>query len=402
MRIRLVDIGLDRTVCHDILQVVVKDDNYEWGQSASLDEYKIEDAEIDMDYGTRLSRCGIKDPADNSKSKYFVWTFLQAIVDGRTKRLLLKDLDACLSHAEDSAAHVASRLSFRSFVEHMFTIDKPISLDFWRTRMEGVEHVHLLSIPLLGNALSQSSALSTHSSQITHTVHFTQHSNINPNAATSFAAFAHVAYALALSHISNFSKDVFFISKRSGRQILLPGLSNIMGPCTTHTPFCLHLTPHETISAILHRAQHDMIKGIPHEPYGLQALLETLGEGYCDSLLIPQAAETDVFAISVHDANGETVLQPDEQLSSMESMALAFVLEVRPKAKGEMLLVAEYDTKRVSEDRVWQVLRAMGAYLGVVARAAGGDTDEGKGYKYVSVVDAKVAVDVELSQLGAC
>lgn len=154
LRTRLVDIGLDGTVFHDVLQVVVKDDNYEWGQSANLDKYKIENAEIDMDYGTRLSRCAMVDPADNSKSKYFVWTFLQATVDGWTKRLLLKDLDACLIHAEDSAAQLASRLPFRSFVEHIFTIDKRASLDFWKTRMEGVEHVHFLSTPLLGNALS--------------------------------------------------------------------------------------------------------------------------------------------------------------------------------------------------------------------------------------------------------
>ena len=347
-------------------QVVIKGSN-EWDQGSNLADYKSMNGKRIMGYGTPLVRFAI---ISQAQEKYLVWTYLQAVVDGWTKKLIFQDLGESFANIDRFKGKAILRPPFKSFIEHINSIDEAAATAFWEHRLRELQNIDIFYSSDINHE-----SVSDESSRIIEEVAFSHHissqdssrSAYSASSSITYSTIAHVAWALTVSKASGFT-DVFFVSKRSGRQYAFPGIETIMGPLIAHTPCRIQIYPTETIQSLLTRTQADMLEAIPWEPYGWKALFSRFGPGrYCQSLLIPQVPETDIFARGIgRVGDGEergALLLPDEGLSTMQNMSLGTLVELRPRSEGRLELVAEFDKKLMSGVRMRELVRMYGKIL---------------------------------------
>ncbi|KAL8788278.1 MAG: hypothetical protein Q9195_007375 [Heterodermia aff. obscurata] len=366
LRTRLVQHG------DKIVHVVVKGHS-EWDQGSNLADYKLLNGKRIMGYGTPLVRFAI---ISEEHEKFLVWTYLQVVVDGWTKKLIFRDLAESFGNPDEFKSKAILRPPFKSFIEHINSIDQVAAMAFWDQRLNGLKNIDILH-----SSDTNHEPVSHESSRIVEEIPFSHRTSpknasrsVNPATSSSsitYSTIAHVAWALTIRKISGL-KDVFFVSKRSGRQCALASAESIMGPLIAHTPCRIKLDSTETIQNLLIRTQSDMLEAIPWEPYGWRVLLDRFGPArYCQSLLIPQAPETDVFArdiVSIGDGEKrEVLLSPDEGLSTMQNMALGILIELRPRSEGKLQVVTEFDKGLISEVRMRRILRIYARMLQDVA-----------------------------------
>ena len=369
LRTRLVQYG------EETVQVVVKGSS-EWDHGSNLADYKLLNSKRRMGYGTPLVHFAIISQADE---KFLVWTYLQAVVDGWTKKLIFQDLADCFANADNFKSKVIIRPPFKSFIEHIDSIDRSVAMAFWEHRLKG-----LTNIDIVYSSDSDHEPVSHESSRIIEGIPFSHRispqsssrSVISASSSITYSTIAHVAWALTISKVGGM-KDVFFVSKRSGRQCALPGVESIMGPLIAHTPCRISIDPTETIKNLLMRTQADILEAIPWEPYGWRALFRRFGSArYCQSLLIPQVPETDIFARDIGRIGGgesrEVFLSPDEGMSTMQNMALGTLIELRPRSEGRLEVVAEFDKGLISQARMKELIRVYASMLQDVAAVAQG------------------------------
>lgn len=89
----------------------------------------------------------------------------------------------------------------------------------------------------------------------------------------SVATVVKVAWALTISSLSH-SLDVVFGDFISGRQVHIPGIETVVGPCVNFVPVRVHLLPNMTNIELLKRVQADLISSIPHESLGFKHIIQ--------------------------------------------------------------------------------------------------------------------------------
>ncbi|KAI4243478.1 MAG: hypothetical protein L6R40_003480 [Gallowayella cf. fulva] len=345
------------------LQVVLRETS-KWAFALNLDDYKTQDAKVRPGFGTPLARYAI---VREGSRTYFVWTFLQALVDGWTKVQIFQDLATCFVHPGSFAERIAPRPSFRNFTNYVSSLDRTAGLAFWDRRLKGVDQ-HNMLFPYSREPFITSGE----ASRVIVDVAFPYQKMQRSRSSITFSTVAHVAWALVLCHESSASK-AFFVSKRSGRQCALPGVGSILGPIITHTPFVVELRTGESIVSLLKRVQEDIMAGVPFEPFGWEALIRRFGPGrYCPCLLIPQAPGTDAWAAEMGGTGGGTMLRPNEDLSNMEDMGVGMLMDLRPRGGKVLNLLAEFDMRIMGERRMRALLEVYGKLLWDVAEAVAG------------------------------
>ena len=351
-----------RLVQHDgkTVQVVVKGSS-EWDQGSNLADYKSLNSKRTMGYGMPLVRFAL---ISQKHEEFLVWTYLQAIVDGWTKKLIFQDL---MENFVDAKIQ-ATRPPFKSFIKYVNSIEQNTAMAFWEQRLEGLENIDIFYSSDIDHE-----PVSHESSRIIEEIPFSHRISSHSSRSITYSTIAHVAWALTISKDCGL-KDIFFVSKRSGRQCALPGVESIIGPLIAHTPCRIKLDSTETIQNLLVRTQADMLEAMPWEPYGWKALFNRFGPArYCQSLLIPQIPETDIFARdigSMGDGEPKILLSPDEKMSTMQNMALGTLIELRPRNEGKLDVVAEFDQEVMSEMRMRDLMRVYGGMLQDVAAAS--------------------------------
>lgn len=92
----------------------------------------------------------------------------------------------------------------------------------------------------------------------------------------TYTTFLHVAWALTLANVAEYD-DIFFCAFRSSRQMAMPGIETIPGPLVCMVPVRMRLRGDQSLAELLHEFQSDTLKGVPYEPFGIQAMQEHFG-----------------------------------------------------------------------------------------------------------------------------
>ena len=162
--------------------------------------------------------------------KFLVWTYLQAVVDRWTKRLIFHDLGEYIANSRSFTEDVAVRPPVRSIVDHIVSIDEAAALAFWDRRLEGLKNTDILF-----DSKQDHEPVSVESSRIIEDIPFsyegqTRHPSHLENHASppiTYSTIAHVAWALTIGKVTGLD-DIFFVSKRSGRQCTLRSVDSVM------------------------------------------------------------------------------------------------------------------------------------------------------------------------------
>ncbi|KAJ4861724.1 AMP-binding enzyme domain-containing protein [Trichoderma breve] len=285
------------------LQAVVSDDTC-WDQTdaQNLDAYMDEIENIDMTYGSRLSRHAIISTSNGPT--YFVWVAHHAIFDAWTMQINMDVLQR--SYAQDS---LPTLRPFANFVQYVSQLDQDAAMDYWTEELEGAQRASFPPPKLV-----------TESETAAQGIQIMKRKIAVPSQTNSFITMASVlrgAWALILSLYSE-TDDICFGTTMSGRQAPVQDLIDMAGPTIATVPVRVRLDRTQRVSEYLQNLQTQATEMVAYEQFGLQNIskLSASAKDATDftSLFVVQSsqrqhAESHDGKLFTSDSNDETRIE---------------------------------------------------------------------------------------------
>lgn len=93
------------------------------------------------------------------------------------------------------------------------------------------------------------------------------------NYGLSVATVVKTAWALTISALSG-SADVVFGDFVSGRQVPIPGIETVVGPCVNFMPVRARISSEQSNRSLMETMQKDLVESIPHESLGFAHIIK--------------------------------------------------------------------------------------------------------------------------------
>ncbi|KAL4950600.1 hypothetical protein BDW69DRAFT_187197 [Aspergillus filifer] len=241
------------------LQVVLKRERISWTLETTLDNV---DDEAVGGSGALLAKYSIVQLGPSER--YFVWTVNHALYDGWNVGPMLKRVEDI--YLGSSSANTT--VPYKFFINYLVQRDLAKSDEFWKTYLGG-----LSSEPF--PAAKNNDAGSLRQGGI-------QRSSIDTSRAPRVANITvpeliRAAWALVLSAHTG-SGDVCFGETLMGRNIDMPGITDVAGPVLTTVPMRIRVDNKMPLTQYLHDIRHMTTSLIPHQHHGLQRIQKLSGD----------------------------------------------------------------------------------------------------------------------------
>ncbi|KUJ06201.1 acetyl-CoA synthetase-like protein [Mollisia scopiformis] len=315
------------------VQIVLQHDPIEWNMVENLDNSH--DFDIPADNGGVLTRYTIARGV-NSGDTHFMWQIHHALFDGFSLPMILRRVEK-LYHEESLQL---PKSLYSSFIQYLTSTDEEISNEYWRTTLDGAAPLQFPQHQKLAFDHSGASQVLTHTTQISKNT-----ASMGFTVATTIRA----AWAMVVAAYSG-SNDVVFGETMAGRNIPVPGITDVVGPTITTIPTRIQIDRGDTVAHFLQQVQKMATDVITYQHVGLQRIkrLSSYAELACDfqNLLVIQTLEEKVDS-RFWD------LQTDEVASNFFTYPL--VLECKGHS-NKVQITAHYDSSVLSQ---WQTERIM-------------------------------------------
>ncbi|TLD30618.1 hypothetical protein PspLS_01710 [Pyricularia sp. CBS 133598] len=229
---------------------VVLDTPLEWTEVKTLDEYLALDTakEKDMNYGTRLIRCGL---VDNNGSPQFVWTIHHALYDGFSYGLTLEAVDQAYQ-----GMGLPPTRPILDLVRYLSQLPQDGVVDFWTENLKGCQ-----AIPFPQAAPGQ---ICVADNTVKHSVKFRRPPRSKFTAATLLKA----AWSILMARVSE-SNDVVYGLTSFGRDVPIDDVDIINGPLLTTTPVRMQVDLDATVESFLRDVNLQSIEAGPFSHAGI-------------------------------------------------------------------------------------------------------------------------------------
>ncbi|KAH8891594.1 amino acid adenylation [Thozetella sp. PMI_491] len=319
-----------------IFQVVVKPGlQSEWIESSSLDEYLRMDEANHMGYGTELLRLAIISPTDMAGS-HFVMTAFHCIHDGFAMNLLFKEIEA--AYVQGYPTSKPPKMS--QFIKHMITADRATATNFWAVHLGNATTKPLLNAPRGSYPVLD----------MMEKCKITEAPKIHPWDVT-LSTMIEVAGCLAISHQLK-CPDVILCSDRTGRNLPVDGIQDLIGPTTLYLPIRVHVDSGEKVRDLLQNAQAFQRAMVPFEHVGwleMNRISELEPALRCSVNMNvnphPMEALGKGLGLDLEAANGVS----DDP----------FLIDVYVRPDGQIEWKIFYDLRLISQERVDTLLEDM-------------------------------------------
>ena len=236
-----------------VLQVALKDPIV-WQHTTNLKKYLAKDSKLRMGYGQPLVRHAV---VQESGKTYIVWTCLQCVMDGWTRRLLWRDLESYLANPVAFAAK-PYRPSFKDFVNYRRSLDSEEADKFFKHYLATLPNMkNLYTIPKGHTALTNRSIT---------TELFVNRPTRGP---VTFPTIGLAALALVVGQVTE-SYEITLEILRGARTESMPGIESVMGPLLSGMLLRIQLPPEKSISAFLRQLQDTATQMLKYEPFSLK------------------------------------------------------------------------------------------------------------------------------------
>ena len=315
------------------LYQVVTQETPMWRKHFSLDIYLKEDAQLSVTLGGSLSRYAIVSERD--QPHYFVWTIHHSIYDGWSFPLMIE----LVSSVYESGLPPIVR-PFNNYIKYLLESDTTVSDKFWRDGLAGVTQPTFPSI-----------ASRDHASPINKLLQVSFPILPKTGSSVTMATVIRTAWALIVSRYSD-SDDIVFGAMTMGRNIPIPGISEIIGPTIATVPVRVVLNRQQSVMSLLQAVQEQVIESIPFEQVGLQNI-KRLGpdaQTACEfqNLLVVQSDE------SMDTTNNSIGL---ERLDLDDGVFHPYPLVLECTVKNDCLGIrAQYDSNVIPGEQVRRVV----------------------------------------------
>ncbi|KAI0130480.1 hypothetical protein BJ170DRAFT_316129 [Xylariales sp. AK1849] len=236
---------------YGILQVVLTAEHDVWHHGSSLEQYLEEDRLQNMGYGDRSIRFAIIEPPSPSQQRLFVFTADHSIYDGFALSMLFHELDG--AYGSGTISGPVPRMN--RFIKYIMETDKTAAKDFWDSQLSSAVTKPLLSVP--------PDITLFHQSLKTVVIDSPKLKSFN----VTLPTIIEVAAALAIAHYLG-CPDVIWYSDRTGRNLPVDGIQDLIGPTTLFLPVRIHFDPQQKVQHLLDASQRFQRDMMPHEHLG--------------------------------------------------------------------------------------------------------------------------------------
>ena len=237
------------------LQTVLVEDPIEWQEVTSLKEAEEQPANVPSHLGGKLATYTIVHT--NSNERYFVWTLHHALYDGWSIPLMLQRVqDIYLTGLSE-----IPKAPYTKFIQYLMDRSKEASAGFWKYKLNGAAPYQF---PQQRHSVSSGTP---NGQTVHHTMKFSgqRHSDITQS------TVIRAAWALLLAAYTG-SNDVVFGETLTGRDIGVPGITEICGPTLTTVPTRVQVDRNSTVLKFLKSIAQGATDRIPHQHFGLSEI----------------------------------------------------------------------------------------------------------------------------------
>ncbi len=249
-----------QTKLNGLVQVVIKAEAAKaanWARSTSLSDYLAENPTSQEIIGGKLAWWAIATSPEDDGINYFVWTIHHALYDGWTISIITDQVSRIYRGEE-----IKNRESqFSAFIHHLGVQDLEKGRDYWKFQLNGAAEGSSI-FPVLPRPSYQPSARVG--------VDFLLDLSMAPsNTKITKTALIWGAWAILMAHLAE-NPDVLFGATLSGRDVAVPGISDMTGPTITTVPVRIQVDAGQDSVDFLAKIKQQMEEMIPFEHFGLQ------------------------------------------------------------------------------------------------------------------------------------
>ncbi|KAH7361061.1 hypothetical protein BKA65DRAFT_591983 [Rhexocercosporidium sp. MPI-PUGE-AT-0058] len=243
-----------------IFQVVLKPSKpVTWNSGTDLTEYLQRDQVDYMTFGQELLRLGTVQ-SQTSNERFFIFTAQHVIYDAFMRSMLFKEVEA--AYFKDFPNIPSPKMN--KYIKYITETDKRAATKFWTSYLESAETKSLL------NTVETPGVLKLSEKRVTTASARPSNQRL---AKVTLPTIIEVASALAIANVVE-CPDVVFYSDRSGRNLPVEGIQDLIGPTTLFLPIRAHIDPQQDIHELLRESQSIKSTMIPHEHLGFLELRE--------------------------------------------------------------------------------------------------------------------------------
>ncbi|KAF2731994.1 nonribosomal peptide synthase-like protein [Polyplosphaeria fusca] len=262
------------------IQAVLVEDPISWREASSLKETEEVSKEIPAYLGGQLAAYTIVRTVTDER--YLVWTLHHALYDGWSIPFMLQRVEQIYETGQSDMPKVP----YTKFIKYLLDANPKATTRFWKNALAG-------SAPYQFPQKSHSAAEDTPNGQfLQHTAKIAPHQHRDITAST----FIRAAWALLLATYTG-SNDVIYGETLTGRDIAVPGITDICGPTLTTVPTRVKIEEGMTIRELLQNVSQSATERIPHQHTGLSDIrrLDDDTAAACDfqNLLVIQTGGSD-------------------------------------------------------------------------------------------------------------
>ncbi|KAL3460706.1 hypothetical protein BJX64DRAFT_290019 [Aspergillus heterothallicus] len=281
------------------LQVVLQKELISWTIETSFDELMQDTLESN---GGHLAKYAIVHLGNSER--YFVWVIHHALYDGWNVQQILKRVEEVYSN------FLARNLTipYKFFINHLHQCDMLQSDKFWKSYLDG-----LSCAPFPPQ---------THTEVNNGSMRNVQRANISVNRAPGASDFTvseliRAAWAIVLA-VHTGSENVCFGEILMGRNINMPGITDVAGPVLTTVPLRLPIDNKLPLVQFLQSVRQITASMIPHQHSGLQRIQKLSSDAALacsfQNLLVIQSNDIqlskDIWSIQDFEVRGDFLTYP--------------------------------------------------------------------------------------------
>jgi amino acid adenylation domain-containing protein len=237
------------------IQTVLVEDPIQWHETSSLKEAEEETTQVPVHLGGQLAAYTIVNTGDGGRC--FAWTIHHALYDGWSIPLMLQRVEEIYQ----AGSSLIPKTPYSRFIKYLQDSSTEDSKTFWKGNLAGAspyqfpQQNHFISDqPPNGQTLQHTTKLPTY-----------RHSDVTPS------TIVRAAWSILVAAYTG-SDDVVFGETLTGRDIAVPGMTEICGPALTTVPTRVNVGKKLTVAALLQSIAQTATDRIPHQHLGLSEI----------------------------------------------------------------------------------------------------------------------------------
>ncbi|PSN72225.1 acetyl-CoA synthetase-like protein [Corynespora cassiicola Philippines] len=237
------------------LQTVLVEDPITWHETSALDTAAEAAMKIPLHLGAPLAAYTLVRTSDNKR--YFVWTIHHALFDGWSIPFMLQRVEKIYKKGTSDI----QKIPYTRFIEYLIDSKPESSTKFWKESLAGASPYQFPQRPHSiqdkapsGKILSHTAKLAPH-----------RHQDI------TIPTIVRAAWALLIASYTG-NGDVVFGETLTGRDITVPGISDICGPTLTTVPTRVRVNQSASVLSLLQDISRNAADRIQHQHLGVSEI----------------------------------------------------------------------------------------------------------------------------------